>query len=109
MTGRLATARSQAGFTLVEMMVSTAVMMVIVAGVFSLLNPTYGTFQAQPEVSERADTCPVTSKLDCEGSIWSNHCGEVISTSGGISDFTDESPSGERTSAPTALAAFTRP
>jgi hypothetical protein len=34
------------------MMVSTAVMMVIVAGVFSLLNPTYGTFQAQPEVSD---------------------------------------------------------
>ena len=52
MTGRLAAARSQAGFTLVEMMVSTAVMMVIVAGVFSLLNPTYGTFQAQPEVSD---------------------------------------------------------
>ena len=40
------------GFTLVEMMVATAVMMVIVAGVFSLLNPTYGTFQAQPEVSD---------------------------------------------------------
>ena len=51
----------------------------------------------------------MTSKLVCDGSIWSYHCGEVISTSGGIRDFTDESPSGERTSAPTALAAFTRP
>ena len=52
MTGRLTMTRSQAGFTLVEMMVSTAVMMVIVASVFSLLNPSYGTFQAQPEVSD---------------------------------------------------------
>jgi type II secretory pathway pseudopilin PulG len=52
MTGQTATARSQAGFTLVEMMVSTAVMMVIVASVFSLLNPSYGTFQAQPEVAD---------------------------------------------------------
>jgi hypothetical protein len=52
MTGQLTMTRSQAGFTLVEMMVSTAVMMVIVASVFSLLNPSYGTFQAQPEVSD---------------------------------------------------------
>ena len=52
MTVRHRTMRSQAGFTLVEMMVSTAVMMVIVAGVFSLLNPSYGTFQAQPEVAD---------------------------------------------------------
>ena len=52
MTGRPTAPHSQAGFTLVEMMVSTAVMMVIVAGVFSLLNPSYGTFQAQPEVAD---------------------------------------------------------
>ena len=52
MTGRTATVRSQAGFTLVEMMVSMGVMMVIVASVFSLLNPSYGTFQAQPEVAD---------------------------------------------------------
>src|SRR4029078_1561844 len=52
MTGRLSTARSQAGFTLVEMMVSMGVMMVIVASVFTLLNPSYGTFQAQPEVAD---------------------------------------------------------
>ena len=51
----------------------------------------------------------MTSKLVCEGSIWSNHCGEVISTSGGIRDFTEESASGGRTRASTALAAFTRP
>jgi prepilin-type N-terminal cleavage/methylation domain-containing protein len=40
------------GFTLIEMMVSMAIMTVIVAGVFSLLNPAHGTYQAQPEVSD---------------------------------------------------------
>ena len=43
--------RSQ-GFTLIEMMVSMAIMTVVVAGVFSLLNPSQGTYQAQPEVSD---------------------------------------------------------
>jgi type II secretory pathway pseudopilin PulG len=52
MTARISPRRSEAGFTLVEMMVSTAVMMVIVASVFSLLNPSYGTFQAQPEAAD---------------------------------------------------------
>ncbi len=40
------------GFTLIEMMVSMAILTVVVAGVFSLLNPSHGTFQAQPEVSD---------------------------------------------------------
>jgi prepilin-type N-terminal cleavage/methylation domain-containing protein len=40
------------GFTLIEMMVSMAIMTVIIAGVFSLLNPAHGTYQAQPEVSD---------------------------------------------------------
>ena len=47
--GRL---RSQAGFTLVEMLVSTALIVVVTGSVFSMLNPSYGTFQAQPEVSD---------------------------------------------------------
>ena len=40
------------GFTLIEMMVSMAILTVVVAGVFSLLNPARGTFRAQPEVSD---------------------------------------------------------
>jgi prepilin-type N-terminal cleavage/methylation domain-containing protein len=40
------------GFTLIEMMVSMAVMTIVMAGVFSLLNPAHGTFQAEPEVSD---------------------------------------------------------
>jgi prepilin-type N-terminal cleavage/methylation domain-containing protein len=45
-------ASREAGFTLIEMMVSMAILTVVVAGVFSLLNPAHGTYQAQPEVSD---------------------------------------------------------
>ncbi len=44
--------RSEAGFTLFEMLITTGLIVVITSGVFSLLNPSYGTFQAQPEVSD---------------------------------------------------------
>ena len=44
--------RSEAGFTLFEMLVSTGLIVLITGSVFSLLNPSYGTFQAQPEVSD---------------------------------------------------------
>ncbi len=50
MTRRLFAADS--GFTITEMLVSTAVMMVVVASLFSVLNPAQGTFQTQPEVSD---------------------------------------------------------
>lgn len=45
-------ARSQAGFTIIEMMVATIIMMAVTGTVFSLLNPSSGTFQTQPEVSD---------------------------------------------------------
>jgi len=40
------------GFTILEMMVAMAVMLGVTAGVFSVLNPSQGTFQAQTEVSD---------------------------------------------------------
>lgn len=40
------------GFTLVEMLVSVAIMMVVVGGVFAVFNPTKGAFQTQPEVAD---------------------------------------------------------
>lgn len=49
LSARLASA---SGFTIIEMLVSTAVMLIVLAGVFSVLNPAQGTFQAQPEVSD---------------------------------------------------------
>jgi prepilin-type N-terminal cleavage/methylation domain-containing protein len=42
----------QDGFSLIEMLVSTTVMLTVTAGIFSLMNPSQGTFQAQPEVSD---------------------------------------------------------
>ncbi len=43
---------NQSGFTLTELLVSTAISMGVVASLFSILNPAEGTFQAQPEVAD---------------------------------------------------------
>lgn len=40
------------GYTIVELLVATAVMMVVTAAVFGVMNPSNGTFQAQTEVSD---------------------------------------------------------
>ena len=40
------------GFTLVEMLIAMTVMLFVVAGVFSVFNPSQGAFQTQPEVSD---------------------------------------------------------
>jgi hypothetical protein len=43
---------SKAGFTLIEMMIATMIMMAVTGAVFTMLNPAQGTYQAQPEVSD---------------------------------------------------------
>lgn len=48
----LAARRHERGFTAVEMLMATAIMMAVTAAVFTLMNPTHGTFAAQPEVSD---------------------------------------------------------
>ena len=42
----------ESGFTVLELLISTAIMMAVLAGLFTVLNPAEGTFQAQPEVSD---------------------------------------------------------
>jgi prepilin-type N-terminal cleavage/methylation domain-containing protein len=44
--------RRNAGFTLVEMLIAMAVMLVILGGVFQAFNPAQGAFRAQPEVAD---------------------------------------------------------
>lgn len=44
--------RSDAGFTLMEMLISTSIMLVVTGTVFTLLNPSQGLYQTQPEVSD---------------------------------------------------------
>jgi prepilin-type N-terminal cleavage/methylation domain-containing protein len=43
---------SQSGFTIIELLVATAIMLAVLASLFSILNPAEGTFQAQQEVSD---------------------------------------------------------
>ena len=42
----------EGGFTLVELLVATGIMLAITGAVFQLLNPAQGTFKAQPEVAD---------------------------------------------------------
>ncbi len=42
----------QAGFTLAELLVSTAIMLIVTGAVFGLMNPSQGTAQVQPEVAD---------------------------------------------------------
>jgi len=44
--------RPRAGFTIIEMLVATMVMMAVTGAIFTLLNPAQGINQTQPEVSD---------------------------------------------------------
>ena len=50
MFGRL---RSERGYSLVEMLVSTAIMIGVTGAIFSLMNPAQGSAQSQPEVADQ--------------------------------------------------------
>lgn len=44
--------RSEAGFTMLEMLIATLIMVVVTGAIFDILNPASGTFNQQPEVSD---------------------------------------------------------
>jgi len=44
--------RRESGFSLLELMIAMAVMLTVTGSIFSLMNPSQGAFQAQPEVSD---------------------------------------------------------
>ena len=43
---------SERGYSLVELLVSTTIMMVVTGAIFRMVNPSHGTAQAQPEISD---------------------------------------------------------
>jgi prepilin-type N-terminal cleavage/methylation domain-containing protein len=55
MTSRLETRlpwSSEAGYTLTELLVSVAIMLVVTGAIFSLVNPAQGSAQVQPEIAD---------------------------------------------------------
>jgi type II secretory pathway pseudopilin PulG len=44
--------RREPGFSIIELIVAMAVMLTVTGSIFSLMNPTHGSFAAQPEVSD---------------------------------------------------------
>ena len=49
---RLQSRRAEAGFSIIEMLIATVIMMAVTAATFNLMNPAHGMFAAQPEVSD---------------------------------------------------------
>ncbi len=49
---RHSTMRTQRGYTLVELLISTAIMITVTGAIFSLMNPAQGSAQVQPEVAD---------------------------------------------------------
>jgi len=44
--------REEGGFTIIELLMSSLIMLVVTGAIFSLMNPAEGTFQKEPEVSD---------------------------------------------------------
>lgn len=61
--GRLGWARSEAGYSLIELLVSTLIMLVVTGAIFTLMNPSQGTAQAQPEVSDQQQRMRVSTDM----------------------------------------------
>jgi len=52
MTRRVGRRGDEAGFTVVELLVSSLIMIAVTGAIFSVMNPAHGTYQVQPEVSD---------------------------------------------------------
>lgn len=48
----MTTIRNERGYTLTELLISTAIMLTVTSAIFGLMNPAQGTSQAQPEVAD---------------------------------------------------------
>jgi len=53
--------RSEAGYSLIELLVASAVMLVVTGAIFGLMNPSQGMSQATPEVSDLQQRMRVTT------------------------------------------------
>jgi hypothetical protein len=58
-----ARSHAQAGYSLVELLVSTAIMITITGSIFALVTPAHGTSRAQPEVSDLQQRVRVGSEV----------------------------------------------
>ena len=60
MTMRL---RSESGFSLPEMLIAAAIMVTVIGGVFTVMNPAQGTYRTQPEVTDLQQRLRIASDM----------------------------------------------
>ena len=77
---------SEAGYSLVEMIVSTAIMLAVTGAIFGILNPAQGTAQAQPEQADLqqrmrigSDTLFKELMMSGAGPYFGNRTGSLLS------------------------------
>ena len=56
---------TSAGFSLVEMLIATALLLVVLSGIFALVNPGQGTYAAQIETSDMQQRHPPMTDAAC--------------------------------------------
>ena len=77
--------RKDAGFTLVEMLIAMAVMLLILGGVFQAFNPATGSFRTQPEVADLQQRLRVGNERLYDGLIVAGagiYSGQALGTLG---------------------------
>ena len=55
--------RTESGYSLVELLISSAIMLVVTGAVFGLVSPSQGTASTQPEVSDLQQRSRVASEV----------------------------------------------
>lgn len=60
---RTARLRSESGYSLVELLISSAIMLVVTGAIFGLMNPSQGTASTQPEVADVQQRTRVASEV----------------------------------------------
>jgi hypothetical protein len=55
--------RSESGFSLPEMLIAAAIMVTVIGGVFTVMNPAQGTYRTQPEVTDLQQRLRIASDM----------------------------------------------
>src|SRR5206468_2163720 len=67
--------RNESGFSLLEVLVSTAVMLVVTGAIFSALNPAHGAYSQEPEVADMQQRLRVGTDTLYKDIVMAGACG----------------------------------
>ena len=80
-------APGEEGFSLVEMLIAVGVMLAVTGGIFSVMNPIHGAFQAQPELSDMQQRLRVSTGALYRDLLMAGAGSDIGSQRGSLGDF----------------------